>query len=222
MRDLRGLTRAVLWGVIACCGAQVLAIGMALELAWCTKGPRNGPVGDDSAAVRALDPAVVGEIDARREFAAEVALALFVATSILFLVWLWRAKANCRDHGPAGQEFSPGWAVAVWIVPFVNLYRPAQVFQETLDISRFMADPEIRLELHPARALSQTWWLLTSLAGAAALLRSMFRLGSMDPGFVLVNAVADAISRVLFVSAAISFALLVVRIQRLQAKVRTR
>ncbi|MCE9637435.1 MAG: DUF4328 domain-containing protein [Planctomycetes bacterium] len=222
MRDLRGLTRAVVWGVIACCGAQVLAIGFALELVGRTEAVHSGPGGDEFATVRTLDRAVLGEIEARRELAGDAALALFLATSILFLAWLWRAKANCRDRGPAGQEFSPGWAVGVWIVPFVNLYRPAQVLHETLDISRVMADPELRVEVHPARTLLRTWWLLTWMAGAAALLRSVFRFGSMDRGAVVVNAVMDAISGVLFVSAAIAFAILVVGIQRLQTKVRTR
>ncbi|QYO65100.1 DUF4328 domain-containing protein [Leptolyngbya sp. 7M] len=47
-----------------------------------------------------------------------------IATIVLFLVWLYRAHKNLFSLKPTHLDFSPGWAVGWWFIPFLNLVRP--------------------------------------------------------------------------------------------------
>jgi hypothetical protein len=58
--------------------------------------------------------------------------------AVLFLVWLHRAAVNVRAFGQQGLQFTPGWCVGWWFVPFAGLYRPYQAVSEIFRAS----DPE--------------------------------------------------------------------------------
>lgn len=49
---------------------------------------------------------------------------------ILFLVWVHRAATNLRALGQRGLEFTPGWCVGWWFVPFANLVKPLHAMKE--------------------------------------------------------------------------------------------
>jgi hypothetical protein len=55
---------------------------------------------------------------------------LYVATIIAFLLWQHRAHSNLRPLGAGRLEFSPGWAVGYFFIPFLNLVRPYQAVRE--------------------------------------------------------------------------------------------
>jgi Domain of unknown function (DUF4328) len=57
-------------------------------------------------------------------------LICYIVTAIVFLVWFYRAYANLRPLGATRLNQTPGWAVGVWFLPIMNLFRPVQAAQE--------------------------------------------------------------------------------------------
>lgn len=52
---------------------------------------------------------------------------IFVATAIVFLLWLHRSASNLTAFGYwKSQGYSPAWAVGSFFVPIVNLFVPYQ------------------------------------------------------------------------------------------------
>lgn len=55
---------------------------------------------------------------------------LFIATIVFFLIWEYRAFKNLSALNAQNLEFSPGWAVGWWFIPFANLVKPFQAMRE--------------------------------------------------------------------------------------------
>jgi hypothetical protein len=60
---------------------------------------------------------------------------LFVASVVVVALWIHRAHANLRDAGVDGLEFTPGWAVGWYFIPFANLIKPFQAMRELWNAS---------------------------------------------------------------------------------------
>src|SRR5918997_5039842 len=69
-------------------------------------------------------------------------LAVRVALVVAFLLWLHRASKNLRALGNPSQriEFTPGWAVGWFFIPFANLVMPYKAVREVWEKS----DPAVR------------------------------------------------------------------------------
>jgi len=74
-----------------------------------------------------------------QSFVATANLPVYALTAIFFLIWLNKANKNLTPLGADYLEFSSGWAVGWWFVPFANLVKPFQVVREVWRES----DPEI-------------------------------------------------------------------------------
>ncbi|GIJ77972.1 protein of unknown function [Micromonospora phaseoli] len=46
---------------------------------------------------------------------------------VLVIIWTWRARMNLDAFPGAGPTLSAGWAIAGWLVPFVNFVLPHRV-----------------------------------------------------------------------------------------------
>ncbi len=68
--------------------------------------------------------------DDRQNLISVCDLLLFVPTAIVFLMWTHRASRNLPALGGRDLQFTPGWAVGWFFVPFLNLVRPYQVMAE--------------------------------------------------------------------------------------------
>lgn len=68
-----------------------------------------------------------------------VSLPVYLLTAIFFLIWLNKANKNLTPLGAEYLEFTSGWAVGWWFIPFANLIKPFQVVREVWRES----DPEI-------------------------------------------------------------------------------
>jgi len=86
---------------------------------------------------------------------------VYLATSILFLVWLNLSYKNLYALRPSFLKFSSGWAVGYWFIPFLNLWKPFQVVREVW----WESDPEIPQDqmfltesLHGAPTYMGVWW----------------------------------------------------------------
>ena len=62
----------------------------------------------------------------------------YLATVVLFLIWMHRSYVNLKSLGTTHTEYSPGWSVGSWFVPFVNLVRPYGIIKEIW----FGSDPD--------------------------------------------------------------------------------
>ncbi|NJC14609.1 hypothetical protein F4558_004435 [Micromonospora profundi] len=52
---------------------------------------------------------------------------VFPAAAVLVIVWMWRARKNIDAFPGALPTLGAGWAIAGWLIPFVNLVVPARV-----------------------------------------------------------------------------------------------
>ena len=88
---------------------------------------------------------------------------VYVVLVVAFLLWLHRASKNVPALGNSRQrvEYSPGWAVGSFFVPFVNLVVPYKAVREVWEKS----DPAVRTEddfmfAQPSSApLLLGWWI---------------------------------------------------------------
>ncbi len=81
---------------------------------------------------------------------------VYVGTTIVFLMWVHRSYKNLAAFG-VRTEYTPGWAVGYFFIPFVNLVRPHSVLTEIWKGS----EPEPRSAGAPSGSgLVTAWWLL--------------------------------------------------------------
>jgi hypothetical protein len=93
-----------------------------------------------------------------------VALAQFpvyIATVVLFLMWLYRAHSNLSVLLTSDLQFSSGWAVGWWFIPFANLIKPFQVVREVWCKSSPEVDTEpsfLSVSTCSAPTFMGFWW----------------------------------------------------------------
>jgi hypothetical protein len=88
---------------------------------------------------------------------------VYITTVVLFLMWLYRAHKNLYALRPVHLQFTPGWAVGWWFIPFANLVKPYQAVREVW----WESGPEINdgptfltASLHSAPVYMGVWWAL--------------------------------------------------------------
>ena len=94
----------------------------------------------------------------------ELASAVGVVASVLFLIWFVRSATNARALGLPARR-SPAAGVAGFMLPVVNLWWP---YQSTRDLFP---------ERHSARPLVLRWfllWVVGGIVGSAVLLVAVF------------------------------------------------
>jgi hypothetical protein len=104
-----------------------------------------------------------------------VKLLIYLFTLVFFLIWLNRANKNLDALGVENKEFSSGWAVGWWFVPFANLLKPFQVVREIWNES----DPDFEPGLNflssgngGAPTLLTAWWAFWIVSNIAANIAS--------------------------------------------------
>ena len=86
-----------------------------------------------------IDVADAKAIESRQHLINTCYVIASILSSIAFLVWLHRAYHNMMQRVDA-PLFSPGWAVGVWFIPFINLVRPYNVMREIFSESQQIID----------------------------------------------------------------------------------
>ena len=64
--------------------------------------------------------------DARQGLIGIAQVVLIIITAVFFLTWVYRISWNGHYFSNSTQRHSPGWAVAYFFIPIVNLWRPYQ------------------------------------------------------------------------------------------------
>ena len=138
-------------------------------------------------------------------------LFLRLLTAIFFLIWLHRAFNNLSALKAQNLEFSPGWAVGWWFIPFANLVKPFQVIRELWNES----DPNFDQETGFLNTSAGTpeivgfWWGAFLLSGFVGRLSDGFidsQTGETSTYFPVVMMLVG-----IFTSIAAVLALIIVR-----------
>ena len=111
-----------------------------------------------------LRAGTAGDSDAGRAdvFVASTVGLQFVAYSVIaivFLMWLYRARANLVPLGIEDARWKPGWAIAWFFIPIMNYFRPYQVVAELWRASDPTAVPG-SWHQRPGSGLLPWWWVL--------------------------------------------------------------
>lgn len=100
------------------------------------------------AQAELLNRAIAGETitwseatanDAREAAVGFAQSVLYIASAVVFLMWVYRTHKNLPPLGAAGLRFTPGWAVGWFFVPIMSLFRP---YQAVAEISK-ASDPNV-------------------------------------------------------------------------------
>jgi hypothetical protein len=95
------------------------------------------------------------ELDDRAVLLSLIDLGVRTLAGIVVVVWFWRAYKNLRSMGRASR--GTGWALACWVVPIMNLFRPYQMMKELVRES-----PRVRG--NEGAAATGLWWMLYVVA----------------------------------------------------------
>lgn len=120
---------------------------------------------------------------------------VYVATVVVFLMWLYRAANNLKAfnawHRP---EYSPGLAVGSFFIPFANLVIPYRAVKEVWQKS-CLPDEALLAEPSPPSQFPLWWlfWLLSSFAGNLSL-RLSFNESVPEETATMVSIGAGALS----------------------------
>ncbi|MGH9788063.1 MAG: TonB family protein [Candidatus Acidiferrales bacterium] len=105
-----------------------------------------------------------------------------LTSTILFMIWLYRAHKNLTALGVEPLRYRSHWAITGYFVPFLNLVRPFQMVREVWKGSSGTA-PE-----QPTASLVRVWWELTLLTAILANLNSYIETANRVKALGLVVA----------------------------------
>lgn len=113
---------------------------------------------------------------------------VYVGSVIAIAMWIHRAHKRLQQADVAGLEFSPGWAVGWYFIPFANLIKPYQAMRELWTTSHATSD-HFAVD---APDLLKVWWgtwivgnILTNISfrmsmnGDPGLLSSSYMIGAI-------------------------------------------
>ena len=76
-----------------------------------------------------------------------------LVTIIWFSMWIYRAAANVVAAGVPGFDFTPGWCVGWYFIPFANLVQPFVAMRQIWNASHGGTDG-----LNRGHAILTIWW----------------------------------------------------------------
>ena len=100
---------------------------------------------------------------------------LFVASTVVFMTWVYRAIANLPALGSMSCRFTPSGAVWSFFIPFVNLVRGHQVMATIWQESQPPAFNEHGFYLPRKTTIVNWWWGLYLFAGVVGIVRDVQR-----------------------------------------------
>jgi hypothetical protein len=110
--------------------------------------------------------------DSRQQIMGILYLVAFVITGIAFLKWIHRSNSNCHGFGAQGMEFTPGWSIGYYFIPFLNLYKPYRAMKEIWKVS---TNPTNWQNEKDSPLLGWWWalWLISGFLGQASFRMSI-------------------------------------------------
>ncbi len=132
-------------------------------------------------------------------------IAIYVATVVVFLMWLYRASNNIAAFGKRTQS-SAGWAVGSFFVPIANLFVPYQAVKDIWNKSEPTGADTTAFSFSPPGFFPAWWgfWIASNIA-SNIYFRMTWREAPIEG-----TAIVGIISEILTIAAA-TFAIQVVR-----------
>jgi hypothetical protein len=96
---------------------------------------------------------------------------LYILAVVIYLVWLHRVYVNLPALRSDHTEYTPGWAVGWWFIPFANLVKPFQVVRNAWSESDPDFDPQMGFLSSVqagAPAFMAIWWAFWLLSNISA------------------------------------------------------
>lgn len=141
-------------------------------------------------------------------------LLVFGSTIVFFCMWLYRASRNLVALGTPRHalEYSPGWAVGSFFVPFVNLVVPYRAVRETWAKSEPAVGDETYMSPSPpgGPAFMKLWWAFWLISNFASNAAFRVSLSAETPEAMLAARWVDLVAIPPSILAAV-FAIMVVR-----------
>lgn len=143
---------------------------------------------------------------------------LLLLNVVLFCIWLHRAADNLRALGASRLEFTPGWTVGWFFVPFANLVMPYRTVRELWLASRWPSGWRARAVVLPVLL----WWLAYVLSGILGRIKHVMLAHARGAADVLAVSRVEITGMVLFLVAALAFVNIVGDIEAAQDAARER
>lgn len=131
------------------------------------------------------------------------ALGSSLVAAIAFLVWLHQAATNVRAFGHSSLQFTPGWCVGWWFVPFANLVKPFRAVKEVWKAS----DPDSvgtgyddTWITQPVASLLPAWWAAWIISGVLDRISGKIESAQAAGVFGLLGVLASAVGAFLVVA----------------------
>jgi hypothetical protein len=147
------------------------------------------------------DLVVLGEenwVDTLQVLLSLLQFLIFLTTAVLFLMWIHRAYRNLSALGVSRLEYSPGWAVGGFFIPFASLVIPYRVMKEIWVKSVSQVNAPVGTYRPPGGSLSLLGWWWGFWLVSNFLDQAVFRMSGLqetpDRLFTIakVEIVADA------------------------------
>lgn len=89
---------------------------------------------------------------------------LTIITIIVFAMWIYRAAANVVAAGTTGFDYTAGWAVGWFFIPFANLYKPFAAMRQIWNASHGGQGDQ----LDQGNGLLTLWWTTWLISNIAS------------------------------------------------------
>lgn len=155
--------------------------------------------------------------DARYLISGLVESVAFAATGVMFLIWLFRARANAEILSPWPHRRAKPWLIFGWVVPIVNFVFPKQIVDDIWTSSKPGAIEESAHFTTARRAaLVWAWWLAWLVTGLLATVGRRTYANAEEMPAIRNAAVFDIVGNVLSIATAALAIAIVMTITRFQ------
>ncbi|WP_260583433.1 DUF4328 domain-containing protein [Sphingopyxis sp. PET50] len=146
----------------------LLVAGLALVIA-----QLFGEMGEYSGAIDLADPDP-SPLVRLYSIALLMMILVTIATIVLFAMWIYRAAANVAAADVAGFDYTPGWAVGWYFIPFANLVKPFTAMRQIWNASHGGTGNE----LDQGNGLLTVWWATWLISNIANNIATRLQLGA--------------------------------------------
>lgn len=154
IRPIRGLGTAVavMLGIVSL--AEIFEFAVALQ--------RTSLINAATASPESIDFQVLESNDLLYVIATGIWFVAYIATAVVFVIWLFRARSNAESITPIPHRRHPAWLIFGWVTPVVALWFPKQIVDDiwTTSVGGDKGfDGRFSLRLAPRSGLVWAWWL---------------------------------------------------------------
>jgi hypothetical protein len=99
-----------------------------------------------------------------------------LGTIVVFAMWIYRAAANVVTAGVPGFNYTPGWSVGWYFVPFANLVQPFIAMRQIWNASHGGAE-----DINRGDPILTLWWTAWLTSNITANVSVQLSLRATDP-----------------------------------------